>query len=436
MLHLFVRRLLRCQFSQYQSIRFLKTPTWTSPPPSDSVQYLVTTCGLPLKTSVAISKTILLELESGKAHYSASQKLQLEKKRLRNLKFVLAFLRLHGFSEDHVEDFVTRVPLVSSIRVSNVQPKIQFFLDMGFSVSDVASIIVGNPFILKGSLANHLRPNLTFLVQVLHTNDRVMKVLRRWQLFFKFDFEKTVIPNVAALVDEGVSRMAVLKLFEHHPMLMIQKQEKFVKLVQWAKELGIKPTTYSFVVAIVSKCSLSSQNWQNKIEAIKSLGLTEEEVMIAFRKAPTLLRQSEEKIRKVMEFCVNTMKLEPVVLCTYPALVMYSFEERIVPRFAVIEVLKSKKLMTGETFVWAFGLPEKIFLDKFVRKHLREVQGLMEVYQQAKLGAMGDRVSEREFLFLETPSFVAVPLLHGSLIACVPLNKNIIESKEDQKVQL
>ncbi|XP_068662218.1 transcription termination factor MTERF9, chloroplastic-like [Aristolochia californica] len=391
MSHFFVRSLLGFYVLQYQSLRFLKTSPSKSPP-SETVQFLMNTCGLSLKTAVAVSEKFTPELENRKTDVSASKKLQLEQKKLRKLHSVLALLKSHGFSEAHVEDFITRVPAAFRIKIdSNLQPKIQSFLDMGFSSSDIASLFVLNPTILERSLDNYLKPTFSVLKKLLHTNDHIMKALKRSRWLLSGDIKKTIIPNVAILVDEGVPSPALSKMIVCYPRVMTQKQEKFAEFVQWAKELGLRPNSSMFVSAIIAKSSLSNQIWHKKIKIMKSLGLSEEEVMIAFRKAPHIFMCSEVKIRKVMDFCVNTMKLEPTILLSYPLLLKYSFEERILPRFAVIEVLKLKKLVTSETFVWVFFLSEKIFMDKFMTKYLHEVQGLKKVYQQAKLGALGGR---------------------------------------------
>ncbi|XP_068659712.1 transcription termination factor MTERF9, chloroplastic-like [Aristolochia californica] len=399
MLHLFVRRLLSFHVLQYQSLKFLKTPASSTPPPlSDSVQYLINTCGLSLKTASAVSEKLRLELENRKTGVSASKKLQLEQQKLRKFVSVLAFLKSQGFSEAHVEDFITGASQVFNVKVDcNLQPKIEFFLYMGLSRSDIARIIVGNPSILRRSLDNYLRPTFSVLTKILHTNDRIMTVFRRWHSLLSFDvIRRVIIPNFAVLVDQGVPSTTISKLMVENPRALIQKRERLVKLVQWAKELGLQPNSSMFVPAILAKVSLSSQNWQKKIKIMKSFGLSEEEVMIAFRRAPFILKRSEEKICKVMYFCVNTMKLEPKVLCSYPTLIMHNFEERTVPRYAVIKVLKSHKLMESETFLWVFTIPEKTFMDRFVTRYLHKVQGLAEVYQQAKLGAMGGRTEGGE----------------------------------------
>ncbi|KAJ7009825.1 hypothetical protein NC653_000512 [Populus alba x Populus x berolinensis] len=81
--------------------RFLVTSSVTLSPPSSPLptsfsspsfiaQFLVNSCGLPLKSSLSVSK-----------------KFQMDEKKLKNSKFVLEFLKVHNFSDTQITQHVS-----------------------------------------------------------------------------------------------------------------------------------------------------------------------------------------------------------------------------------------------------------------------------------------------------------------------------------------
>ncbi|KAK7333629.1 hypothetical protein VNO80_30405 [Phaseolus coccineus] len=54
------------------------------------------------------------------------------------------------------------------------------------------------------------------------------------------------------------------------------------------------------------------------------------------------MKLSEETVTKKMNFLVNDMGLSSLEIAAFPPILAYNLEKRIIPRFSVIKILKSK----------------------------------------------------------------------------------------------
>ena len=86
-------------------------------------------------------------------------------------------------------------------------------------------------------------------------------------------------------------------------------------------------------------------------------------------------------MRDVADFCSNTAKLDPGTLISYPVLFKYSVDKRLQPRYKVLEVLKVKDLLKIKKIASVFVKGERIFVEKYVVKHLDEIPNLMDIYR-------------------------------------------------------
>ncbi|KAG9439703.1 hypothetical protein H6P81_019868 [Aristolochia fimbriata] len=346
--------------------KFLAT-SYSTPPSPLITRYLINVCGLTPETALSVSKNLYLQRAD-----------------MKQFDTVLSVLSSVGFSKDQIRTLIIKQPKLLLMRArTNIKPKVEFFCEMGYSASDISDIIVSSTTIMSRSLDNHVKPLFECLKEVLGNNAQVKLAIARGGRFLQYDVKQTLLPNAALLLDEGIPTKCIPKLVLNYPRVILQKRSDFVKLVEWAKAMGIPPVSSTFILAIATKFTLRDETWNKKVKMFMTLGWSEEEVLSAFRKAPFLFGRSEEKVSKVTKFVVNTMKLDSKELYKYPVLFMYGLEKRIVPRFFVIEVLKSKKLLrTDKKFLSAYYLPEKNFLDNFVIKYIDRVPDLMNLYQQ------------------------------------------------------
>ena len=83
-------------------------------------------------------------------------------------------------------------------------PKLEFFLSVGFSGPELASIVIANPQILKRSLENHVIPSYNILKSVIMVNGNIVRTLNKSYWLGGQSLENTVAPNIAILKEIGV----------------------------------------------------------------------------------------------------------------------------------------------------------------------------------------------------------------------------------------
>ncbi|XWS53649.1 hypothetical protein CRYUN_Cryun10bG0018800 [Craigia yunnanensis] len=218
---------------------------------------------------------------------------------------VIAFFKNHGFSEPQITSLIRSWPrvLLSDVK-KTILPKLQFLKSKGVSSPDLAKILGNHPTILSRSLENHISPSFNFLSNLLKSDEAAIK--------------------------ENVEKV---------------------------KEMGFNPMRMTFVVAILILNFITKSKWDRKFYIYKKCGWSEKEIVDAFRKYPSFISVSEEKILKIMDFLVNKMGLQSSVIAKYPRVITQSLEKRIVPR-------------------------EESFIEKFVNRYKADAPELLKLYQE------------------------------------------------------
>jgi mTERF domain-containing protein len=210
----------------------------------------------------------------------------------------------------------------------------------------------------------------------------IVAASKRCAVFLTYDWKSIIQPNVELLIKEGVPEERVVKMIVAQPRIIYQRRDRMVYAVNAVKNLGLEPKAPMFIYALRSILSMNEFTWKKKIEVMKSFGWTEEEILRAFKQYPFQLSSSEEKMRKSMDFLLNTIKMERQAIIACPKFLMYSTEKRLRPRYDVLKILKSKKLIEiGKKTNYLLTVSEKNFLENYVTKYADKVPGLLEVYR-------------------------------------------------------
>lgn len=341
-----------------------RTASTAASPSSFTVQFLRNTCGLSLDNALSTSKT-----------------LQLEEKKSKKYEAVLSFLRSRGLTEAHIASLVKKRPRTLKGSVDKtIKPKIDFLLKNGIPDSFLPDLIAANPFIFSKSLNSHLKPSFDFLKCFLKMDEDVVEALKRTSWLLTHNPKKRMQPNADFLISEGVPVSNITKLIIFNPRAILQKVEKMVDAVEHIKRLGFKPSTLMFIHALRVMLCLSNSTWERKVNLFKSLGWSEEETISLFKREPHIMGCSEEKIRGAVNFFLNTMKVNPAVIISYPKLLIYE-PTRTHRRYNVMKVLESKELISKDRKVGSILCQsERHFLAKYVTKNLDQIPGLMEIY--------------------------------------------------------
>ncbi|KAA0034114.1 hypothetical protein IC582_023378 [Cucumis melo] len=347
--------------------RFLNTiSTSTLPLPSVStIQFLTNSCGL-----------------SSGSPTSAGRKLQFDEKNTQQYGAVIDFLKSHGFENSQIANLVSRRPSILQSKVStNLKPRFEFLQEIGLVGTLLLKCILSTPWVLGSSLDSQLKPSFIFLKEILESDEQVTAAICRYPSLLICDLKVNLKPQLDVLASEGVPSRNIAKMIEMNPRSIMQKVDRMTLAVKTVKELGIEPKARMFVYAVLIRLSMSDSTWKKKINVMKSLGWSEKEIFIAFKRHPNYLGCSEKKIRDVADFCFNTAKLDPGTLVSYPKLFRLSLEKRLPLRYKVLEVLKVKNLLKNKKIAGLFLQGEKTFVEKYVVKHLDEIPNLMDIYR-------------------------------------------------------
>jgi len=121
-----------------------------------------------------------------------------------------------------------------------------------------------------------------------------------------------------------------------------------VGLVKNIEGMGIEKGSKAFARCFSSLCRLNRDTVKRKLENLRELGFTEEEVGIIVKKMPMLLGFTEDNLRQKFKFLVEEWKLPRNVLSNQPATLCYSIEKRLKPRLIALRALMMLNESTKE----------------------------------------------------------------------------------------
>ncbi|XP_043697242.1 uncharacterized protein LOC122648033 [Telopea speciosissima] len=163
---------------------------------------------------------------------------------------------------------------------------------------------------------------------------------------------------------------------------MTPKNVRFKQIVEEIKLMGFNHSQYMFMRALHVLTSINKLTWKQKLEAYRSWGFSENEILMAFRRYPNFMALSEKRIMRHIDFFLNKMGWERAVIFTYPDILGLSLEKRILPRCSVFRVLILKGLMKKDRQMgYLLKESEKLFLEKSVTKYEKEVPQLLDLYK-------------------------------------------------------
>ncbi|XP_065870776.1 transcription termination factor MTERF15, mitochondrial-like [Euphorbia lathyris] len=357
------------------SVRYLSSDS--DNPHSFNLSYLTKTCGLSPKSALSASKT--LQFESSEQPDS-----------------VVSSLEKFGFSKIQISEMIIKFPkMLCCDPTMTISPKLEFFRSRGASTPDLVTIFTTYPWIFRISLENRLVGNFNLLTDLLKSEYKAIELIKRNAGVLNASLEVALIPNINTLRENGVPASSILLLIHANWVSIGANPVKFAKILEEVKKMGFNPVKSQFVFAIIALTGLSKSKRDEKVAIYKRWGWSDEDIITAFKRLPSILSISEDKLMAVMDFYVNKLGLHYSVIVSCPALLRYSLKKRIIPRGAVIEFLLSKGLVKLNSSITSlFTYSERRFLEKYVKCH-EEAPRLIQLYNH-KLNLSETRKSEED----------------------------------------
>ncbi|CAI9761452.1 unnamed protein product [Fraxinus pennsylvanica] len=191
--------------------------------------------------------------------------------------------------------------------------------------------------------------------------------------------------NVELLAQARVPQCSISYMLTHYPHSLQMKCDKFKSSVDKAIKMGFDCSRMQFIRATYVLCEMSEQAWENRIKVYRRFGLSDTEILLAFRSHPFFMKLSEEKIRRGMEFYVKEMSWSPANVSRSPIILFYNMERRIIPRCRVIKMLMEKGLVKKYSLANFLSFTDQRFMKTFVHKYNKDLPDIMDVYRAAQV---------------------------------------------------
>ncbi|XP_047076484.1 transcription termination factor MTERF4, chloroplastic-like [Lolium rigidum] len=344
-----------------------------SPRPNFAVEkYLIDTCGLTRAQALKAATQI--------SHVKCPSKPDA----------VLAFLAGLGLSSADVAAVVARDPkfLCASVE-RTLDPVVLGLNGLGISRSEVARLVSLAPDKFR---SRHIVSKLQYYLPLFGSTERLLRVLNHTANLLSSSLEKVVKPNVAFLQECGLGACDIASPGCARWILSCKPQQVWAMATR-AEAVGVPRGSGMFKEAMQAVAFLSEKEIAIKMEQLKNmLKWSDAEVGIAVRKAPMMLARSIDTQQRKSEFFISEVGLEPAYIARRPALLSYSLEGRIRPRYYVLKFLKVKGLVHQDRDYYStVMISEKFFMERFICPHKQAAPHLAEDYAAACRGEMPTR---------------------------------------------
>ncbi|XP_042429989.1 transcription termination factor MTERF8, chloroplastic-like [Zingiber officinale] len=251
---------------------------------------------------------------------------------------------------------------------------------MGLSESDAGNVVIHHPVILSLNVQNTLVPRLKVWESLFGSREILLRNLRSCNRFMSTSIENVVRPNLNFLRDEcGIPEHRVSLAIQKHPSFITQNPDTLRALVDRADGIGIPRESGMFLWILFVLHGVSKEKFEAQVKLMNSFGLSNSDFITAVKKHPTFLKISPESLQGKMEFLVKDVGIAPLDIAYHSKILGFSLEKRLIPRFRVMEILKSEGLWkpTSKLHVF-FSSSAPKFLQKYVLPYKDKLPKLLE----------------------------------------------------------
>lgn len=216
----------------------------------------------------------------------------------------IMYLKGLGFSESTVSRILEAFPMVIMMNEDSISYKMRFLMDIGIENRDLDRILNAFPIFLGFEIGNRLKP-----------------------LFDEFEdlgFDLNVVKK-EILRDPGVLGLEVGELSQCLKMLSSLKCR-----------IPIKDSIFRY------GAFRGGYEVKLRVDCLRRYGLTYRDAFTVLWKEPRAILYEIEDIENKIEFLVQTMNFNVLSLVQVPEYLGVNFEKKIVPRYNVIEYLRSR----------------------------------------------------------------------------------------------
>ncbi|CAD7696705.1 unnamed protein product [Ostreobium quekettii] len=271
--------------------------------------------------------------------------------------------------EAFAAEVLVKDPLALVKRQETLRAKIEYLLSEGFTRADIRRLIKCKANVLSKSLAG-LMEKMEYLRRAGVPRERLARLLVMYPQVLNLSIEGNVRPTVAWLEGVGVRDGDLAAVLARFPNVLAYSVERKLKpAAEWMARAGLNGEALASVVTRfpqVLSCSL--EKLEGNRRRLAALGVGGEDFSRVCRINPTLLgcALGGPVMRAKVAFVEDRLRLRPgEVITRFPGFLGYSLDGRLVPRLRHMEAIGWPVTLKNCSAV--FGLPDGMFLKKFVR---------------------------------------------------------------------
>jgi mTERF domain-containing protein len=254
--------------------------------------------------------------------------------------------------------------------------------------AQIRRVVLGHPGLFWYRAERNIKSKLSFLRTFMKEED-ITKLVQTYARFLG-QSERRIKSAISLLHKLGIDGEALSEILATQPRLLTTQEEKVMESFKQAEDLGYKKGSKMFARALRQILGLRQESLDRRRQCLRSLGFSENQISDIWRKKPTSLGVTEEKMKRNVDFVVKTAGIPLVDLVKYPNLFEYSVETRMIPRYRVMEALKSMQVQVqaptkkgkkeGLSFLRIVIMPENRFLEKYVNSNAESSALLLDIY--------------------------------------------------------
>ncbi|KAJ8442423.1 hypothetical protein Cgig2_018700 [Carnegiea gigantea] len=301
----------------------------------------------------------------------------------RNAELVIRFLEQKGFEKPQIRKMVSGVPRILICKVeANLEAKMNYFLELGFSTSDIADVVSVHDRILSYGLDSTIRPAIEALRTVMGSVENLLRVMKGLRFYYVPLIPRHFVQNVSFLQALGIPTESIRKRIVQLYGPLMQKPETLKGIVARAEaKWGVSRSSNMFFYAVDLLCRINEENLDSKCRVFESFGWDRSDVVLLFRSAPFCLMLSEGNIKAKLRFYMSEMGYDVGFIRKRPVLLSFSWEKRVWPRHLVLQILKDRALVDENVPLFkAVTMTESKFLRQYIQPFEDAVPNLHHIY--------------------------------------------------------
>ncbi|XP_010695253.2 transcription termination factor MTERF15, mitochondrial [Beta vulgaris subsp. vulgaris] len=216
---------------------------------------------------------------------------------------------------------------------------VQILKGLGFSDGTISSILEGFPGVVMID-ENELRKRIDFWVFVGIGKEAVDKIYLSFPGVLGFQVESRLKPLLNEFLDMGFGRRLVREEIIREPRILNLELGELRRCLELIQRLKCRE---SIREKILSKGEFRAGfSVKVRVDCLCRYGLIRRDALSILKREPRSITYDIEDIESKIEFLLERMKLDVECLIEVPEYLGVNFEKQIVPRYNVIEYLRSR----------------------------------------------------------------------------------------------